>query len=120
MLSPQDKLITQEETSTPHFWDDLYGRGISPWDTGKPDRFLQEAIAREGLSEGAEVLDIGCGTGTNAVWLAQQGFRVTGVDVSSVAIERARARASLARSSCNFLIADILTLQLTTPAFDFA
>jgi SAM-dependent methyltransferase len=120
MSQTQDKSLVLEETNTADFWDDLYGRDISPWDTGKPDRFLQEVIVRLGLPQGAEVLDIGCGTGTNAIWLAQRGFRVTGVDLSTIAIDRAKAKASSANVQCNFFVADVLSAPHLPEAFDFA
>ncbi|MBX9788862.1 MAG: class I SAM-dependent methyltransferase, partial [Pirellulales bacterium] len=55
-------------------------------------------------------LDIGCGTGTNSVWLAQQGFEVTGVDVAPLAIERAGQRAADAEVRVSFLATDVLAL----------
>jgi ubiquinone/menaquinone biosynthesis C-methylase UbiE len=120
MLAPQHKNIIPEQTNTSDFWDDLYSNTISPWDTGRPDQYLQQIIAKEGMQHGAGVLDVGCGTGTNAIWLAKQGFHVTGVDISSVAIARAKAKMSLANVTCNFLVADILTLQMPSASFEFA
>jgi ubiquinone/menaquinone biosynthesis C-methylase UbiE len=120
MRSLLDKLITPEKANTAVFWDDLYGQNVSPWDTGRPDRFLQETIARATLRQRSEVLDVGCGTGTNALWLAQQGFRVTGVDISAIAIERAKVKASSVKHMCNFVVADVLTLQMPVNSFDFA
>jgi SAM-dependent methyltransferase len=55
------------------------------------------------------VLEIGCGTGTNALWLAAQGFDVLGVDVSSLAIERARAKVGDGANACRFEVLDFLT-----------
>ncbi|MFC7303452.1 class I SAM-dependent methyltransferase [Streptomyces monticola] len=62
-----------------------------PWDIGEaqPDVVAME---REGRFTG-EVLDIGCGPGDNAVFLARQGHRVTAVDAASAAVEQARVRA---------------------------
>ena len=51
-------------------------------------------------------LELGCGTGTNTVWLAQHGFDCTGVDLSPRAIARARQRADEAGVQVNFLEAD--------------
>src|SRR5262249_33426010 len=51
---------------------------------------------------------LGCGTGTNAVWLAQQGFDVVGVDLSPLAIDQARKRASDAGATVQFETADLL------------
>lgn len=71
-------------------WNDRYAAGTLPWDTGRPDPHLVELIpAGKG-----RVLEVGCGTGTNAVWLARQGYTVTAVDLSPLAAERARERAA--------------------------
>ncbi len=55
-----------------------------------------------------KALEIGCGTGTNSIWLARQGFDVTGVDLSEVAIERAEAKAAEAGVDCRFVADDFL------------
>src|SRR5260221_10156924 len=87
-------------------WDDRYRSGDTPWDTGRPSSELQRVLAEEKVPAG-RAIDLGCGTGANAVWLAQQGFDVTGVDISPLAIERANARAQAAGVSCRFLVADL-------------
>jgi cyclopropane fatty-acyl-phospholipid synthase-like methyltransferase len=63
---------------------------------------------------------LGCGTGASAVWLAQQSFDVTAVDLSPLAIERARRRADEAGVTVSFLLADVLNppSELAGP-FDF-
>jgi SAM-dependent methyltransferase len=55
-------------------------------------------------------LELGCGTGTNCVWLAQQGFEVTGIDLAPLAVERADQRARSAGVKAQFLVADVLQL----------
>ena len=66
-------------------------------------------------------IELGCGTGVNAVWLAQQGFDVTAIDLSTLAIQRARERAETAGVTVRFLAADVLHLPAGTDgaAFDF-
>ncbi|WP_167375039.1 class I SAM-dependent methyltransferase [Prosthecochloris sp. GSB1] len=66
-------------------FNESYSRGEIPCDFGRVDVNLVE---RRSLSVGA-ALDIGCGTGGNAIWLARKRFRATGVDISSLAIETA-------------------------------
>jgi SAM-dependent methyltransferase len=88
-------------------WDDHYRAGDPPWDTGWPSSELQRVVAEEGIAP-CRALDPGCGTGANAVWLAQQGFDVTAADISTLAIERARARAEAAGVAVRFLMADLL------------
>src|SRR5262249_28041278 len=53
-------------------------------------------------------IDLGCGLGTHSIWLAQQGFDVTGVDISPLAIEGARERAAAVGVRVRFLAADLL------------
>lgn len=60
-----------------------------PWDPGAYDGHLNRVLEQCGLS-GGRVLDAGCGNGKSAVWLAEQGFDVVGVDLSPPAIEQAR------------------------------
>ena len=69
-------------------WNESYAAGDIPWDSGEPDNHLVEFI-RSGAVAPGRALDVGCGTGTNALWLAGQGFKVLGIDVSSLAIEKA-------------------------------
>jgi SAM-dependent methyltransferase len=67
-----------------------YRRGRTPWDTGvTPPEVVEEVSAMEP----GRALDLGCGTGTNVLWLAQHGWTATGVDRSATAIESARRKA---------------------------
>ena len=88
-------------------WNERYLAGETPWDTGEPDPHLAEFL-RSLPAERGRALDVGCGTGTNALWLANQGFSVVGIDVSSTAIERARAKVDATARNCHFAVADFL------------
>ena len=88
-------------------WDERYRTGDLPWDTGRPSEHLERALASFAV-EPCAALEIGCGTGTNAVWLAARGFTVTAVDVSETAIERAKERAAGAGVEVAFLAADFI------------
>jgi SAM-dependent methyltransferase len=105
-----------------HDWEERYVRNETPWDTGKPsselERVLLEAKVRP--CRPCSALEIGCGTGANAIWLAQQGFDVTALDVSPLAIDRARENAREAGATVQFLVADVLhpPAELSGP-FDF-
>lgn len=70
---------------TREFWDERYAASQRVW-SGNPNARLVEEVAD--LAPGTAV-DVGCGEGADALWLAAQGWRVTGVDVSGVALERA-------------------------------
>lgn len=88
-------------------WDERYRGGDTPWDTGLPSSELVRVIAQEKV-QACPAIELGCGTGVNAVWLAQRGFDVTAVDLSPRALERARQRAAEAGVSARFLTADVL------------
>ncbi|HEU4667050.1 MAG TPA: class I SAM-dependent methyltransferase [Arthrobacter sp.] len=83
--------------SAAEVWDELYRSKPRIW-SGKPNHQLVREAA--GLRPG-KALDLGCGEGADAIWLAQQGWTVTAVDVSAVALERARSheKAALDRES---------------------
>jgi SAM-dependent methyltransferase len=73
------------------FWDGLYGERDQVW-SGEPNAMLVHEV--EALAPGS-ALELGCGEGGDAIWLATRGWRVTAVDVSQVALDRA-ARAAIA------------------------
>lgn len=99
-------------------WDSHYTGGHAPWETGHPSLELQRVVREEAIAP-CRAVDLGCGTGVNAVWLAQQGFDVVGVDFSPVAIERARARATAAQVVVPFHQADVLALPDLGAPFEF-
>ena len=86
-------------------WNDRYASGEPlPWDTGRPDPMLVEMIESGAIAPG-RTLEVGCGTGTNSIYLAQQGFEVVGVDISPLAVANARAKA---HGRCRFETVDFL------------
>ena len=74
------------------FWEDHYHRRERVW-SGRPNPVLVDVVG--GLRPGT-ALDLGCGEGGDAIWLARQGWRVTAVDVSATALDRAAADAATA------------------------
>ncbi len=100
-------------------WDKRYIEGELPWDSGKPDAHLAAVIAAHGIKPG-KALEIGCGTGTNSIWLAQHGFAVTGMDISQTAIAKAREKASVAGVNCRLLVGDFMVDRVPGVPFDFA
>jgi methyl halide transferase len=88
-------------------WNDRYQTGDIPWDTGIPSSELQQMIRAHKVLP-CRALELGCGTGSNSVWLAQQGFEVVGLDIAPVALDQARKRARDAGVSIQFLEADVL------------
>ncbi len=96
-----------DETAGHQRWDRRYAEDDLPWDTGRPDTYLVRTVSRWPVRRGT-VLDVGCGTGTNTIWLARQGFDAIGLDISARAVEIARERSAAAGVSCRFLEDDFL------------
>jgi SAM-dependent methyltransferase len=67
-----------------------------------------------------KALEVGCGTGDNAIWLAQRGFNVLAVDAAPIAIERAKSKAANADVKCTFQVLDILQTHVEGGPFRFA
>lgn len=95
-----------------------YLQGSPPWDIGKPDFNLIHTVTAIPIPA-CKALDIGCGTGDNAIWLSQQGFEPVGVDFSEIAIERAREKAAGAKAACRFEVLNILDRDVDGAPFGF-
>ncbi len=95
-----------------------YRAGDSPWDIGRPDFNLIDVVTQHPIP-GCKALEIGCGTGDNAIWLAQHGFAVTGVDASEIALGKAKEKAAQAGVVCAFLLADFLRDPIAAAPFGF-
>lgn len=93
-----------------------------PWDTRVTPPELIEAITGEGRLPPGRALDLGCGTGTNSLYMAQHGWQVVGVDFAAPAIRQARRRAQQAGldDKVQFYVADVSRLDFLTPPFDLA
>lgn len=98
-------------------WNAHYTSGELPWDTGDPDPFLVELMQRGTVQKG-RALEVGCGTGTNAVWLAEQGFDVFGLDLAPAAIERARVKAQSVSQQCRLEVRDFLQGEVPPGSYD--
>lgn len=95
-------------------WDARYA-DLGPVTALQPNRFVAMETAQ--LPPG-RVLDLACGEGRNAVWLAAQGWQVTGIDFSEVAIERARRLADARRVSAEFVVGDVFAIPLERARYD--
>ena len=95
-------------------FEERYARGEIPWDSGVPSEELVRVLD-SGKITGRTVLEIGCGTGTNAIELARRGFNVTAVDYVKQAVEAARAKAERAKVNVDFRVADALKDDLGGP-----
>ena len=104
------------------FWDRAYEDGdhLDHWQAPALPAELAAAVADGLVPAGAAVVDLGCGSGAEAVWLAQQGYAVTGVDGSREALRLARGRAAGAGVEVEWLHASVLDLPLPDDAAGFA
>lgn len=75
-------------------WDDFYRQGTPAWDTGLLEPNFQEIVNSQVLKPRSSVLEIGCGSGIEAIFMAQKRFEVTAVDCSAMAVDRAHSRAT--------------------------
>jgi SAM-dependent methyltransferase len=91
----------------------FYRLGFVPWDGHPIAESLRDLVEGENALPTGNALDIGCGTGDNAVFLAQHGWRVTGVDFVAKAIDKARAKAAAHNVDVTFARADVTRLSST-------
>ena len=75
------------------FFTWMYRRGRTPWDTGISPPELVEAVEGVGAMPPGRALDLGCGTGTNCLYMARNGWQAIGVDFAAPAITRAKRKA---------------------------
>ena len=87
-------------------WNERYEEYNIPWDSGQASEELRRVLS-EFQIEPCRTLEPGCGTGTNAVYLAQQGFQVTAFDVAPLAVEQARAKAEAEKVAVDFSVSDV-------------
>jgi SAM-dependent methyltransferase len=106
-------------TTDAEHWETRYREGNIPWDSGRPSSELMRVLAEQHILPPCRAIELGCGTGTNSIWLAQQGFDVTGLDVSSLAIASARKKAADAKAAVRFVKGDIFGLPELGPPFRF-
>jgi 2-polyprenyl-3-methyl-5-hydroxy-6-metoxy-1,4-benzoquinol methylase len=93
-----------------------YWRGQTPWDTQITPPEVMEFITN---SSPGKALDLGCGTGTNAITLARHGWQVTGVDFVLKAIRQARRKAAAAGLRIEFNTADVTDLGMLAGGYDY-
>lgn len=91
-------------------------QGQAPWDTGRPQPTIVK-LAEAGQIRGS-VLDVGCGTGENLLYLAARGHEAWGIDFVPLVIERAKAKATQNGLAVNFLVGNALELNKLGRQFD--
>ena len=88
----------------------FYRVGFTPWDGHVLSSTLRDLIEGPAALPAGTALDIGCGTGDSAIYLARQGWQVTAVDFAAKALETARAKAAAEHVGVDFLRADATRL----------
>jgi SAM-dependent methyltransferase len=109
---------TKTQPGTPPDWDAMYREGTPAWETGAPATELVRTLD-EGVISPGTTLEVGCGTGADAVYLARRGFEITGVDCSPLAIERAHSRAEMESAAVCFVLGDVFKFAEKAEPFDF-
>ncbi len=102
-------------------WNEAYRRGdyLRHWDYRNPSQELVATVAALNLPTGSVALDIGCGAGREAIFLAKHGFRVYGVDFSREALKIARRRAAMAGVSVRWVCTDATRLPFPRESVEF-
>ena len=99
-------------------WNESYASGQLPWDTGQPEPLLVEFVSSSAITPGS-ALEIGAGTGTNAIWMAERGFDVLAVDVAPLAVQAAEAKVEGRALRCRFAVSDFLVASTPGGPFQF-
>jgi cyclopropane fatty-acyl-phospholipid synthase-like methyltransferase len=98
----------------------MYLIGFTPWDRdGEPAPWLRGFLDSPDAPKSGRALDLGCGLGSNALFLAEHGFRVTGVDAVSRALRVARKRAADRHLTLDFVKGDVTRLQALSTGAPF-
>ena len=112
--SPQDRDQHEPAAGGQDEWDGRYASAEQVW-SGQPNGAL---VTLAGTLPAGRVLDVGCGEGADAVWLAAEGWQVTAVDVSQVALDRAEAAAGAAGVTVRWVCSGLLEAPLDAGGFD--
>lgn len=88
-----------------------------PWERNKPENELIRLIKEKKIK--GKVLDLGCGAGTQSIYLDKNGFKVTGLDISENAIKIAKQRANKEKVKINFIVGNAFDLKFKDKTFNF-
>lgn len=112
------EVLDGSTAQAPYYWGydkryaQTYAEGGTTWETMEPNEIVVRMVPELIIDKlNDEILDLGCGEGRDTIWLASQGFSVTGVDVSEAALDKARDLAKLNGLSPNFIERDVVSLR---------
>ncbi len=89
--------------------EQIYGKAPPdkiPWNIKQPPKLLVELVESKKVAP-CSAVDLGCGAGNYAIWLATKGFKVTGIDFSKKAVEIARKETERVNVNCTFMVGDL-------------
>ncbi|MCF8368865.1 MAG: class I SAM-dependent methyltransferase [Bacteroidales bacterium] len=95
-----------------------YISGDLPWNINRPDENLIKTVEEFNIQP-CKSLDIGCGTGDNVFWAANNGFDATGIDISPKAIEMAKEKSQGNNINANFFVKDLFKEEIPGAPFGF-
>lgn len=102
------------------FWEDKYSKGhqqLYPWDIVVS--FLLQSAPEKHLRRNINILEVGCGTGSNLWFAAREGFSVTGIDISISALQRARQRFQQDKLDVDLCLATFNAIPFQSEYFDY-
>jgi len=91
------------------WWESAYASS-PPWDIGAPQPEIVKLVENNEIPKG-RVLDIGCGTGDNSIFLAENGFSVTCMDIAHLAIDKGKTKATKQKVRVGFRVGDAFKLE---------
>lgn len=112
--------MTDQDRHLPTYWEERYRSADTPWDTGIVPPELHELVDSGLLRPPGVTLDLGCGAGTNVNFLSGLGFMAIGVDLSWLAVAKARSKALAAGLPARFFVGDVAALPLDALGASFA
>lgn len=99
-------------------FQEKYESGDTPWEIHRVDSHLAKIVSETPIPP-CDVLDIGCGTGNDVIWLQQKGFNASGIDSSKLAVQMAQNKSRKAEVDCTFYMLDFFNDTIPGTPFDF-
>ncbi len=103
-----------------HDWSESYRSSQGPpWDIGRPQPVFIKLVENREMTPPGPVLDVGCGTGENAIFYAQNKFTTSGVDFTKESISQAKAKAKARKATVDFRLANALDMKFPALSFQY-